>query len=418
MNREKIKPYLYWGVTAVCVIAVSIIIAFLLNRFEVVLSGIKTVARILTPIIYGAALAFLMSPVYDKVSKWAMVTLKRIIKNDITRKKLSRAIASFFCLIFLIALVTLLIWLLIPQIITSLKDVISTLPSEMEKLDSIIRGFLKNNPNFENVLIEQYDNLTDGLSNWFKNSVSPNINKYVVTFYSSIRATISAIFDVIIGLMVMLYLLNMKHTLTGQAKKMCYSIFSVKKANTILEETRYVKSVFSNFIVGKIIDSAIIGVINYFGMLIFRMPYALLISVVVGVTNVIPFFGPFIGAIPSAVILLLVSPIHCLYFLIWILVLQQVDGNIIGPKILGQTTGLPSFWVLFSILLFGGLFGIVGMIIGVPTWAIIYRTVSRNINKSLKNKNLSENSKDYRELDYIEDESHNYVQFNDIDKKI
>ena len=132
MNREKIKPYLYWGITAVCVIAVSIIIAFLLNRFEVVLSGIKTVARILTPIIYGAALAFLMSPVYDKVSKWAMVTLKRIIKNDITRKKLSRAIASFFCLIFLIALVTLLIWLLIPQIITSLKDVISTLPSEME----------------------------------------------------------------------------------------------------------------------------------------------------------------------------------------------------------------------------------------------------------------------------------------------
>ena len=161
---------------------------------------------------------------------------------------------------------------------------------------------------------------------------------------------------------------------------------------------------------GKIIDSLIIGIINYVFMLIIHMPYALLISVVVGVTNVIPFFGPFIGAIPSAFILLLVSPISCLEFLIWILILQQVDGNIIGPKILGQTTGLASFWVLFSILLFGGLFGIVGMVIGVPTWAVIYRLTKERVNIKLGKKKLSVDSKDYWGLQGIDEENGEYIR--------
>ena len=214
----------------------------------------------------------------------------------------------------------------------------------------------------------------------------------------------------LIGLMVMVYLLNMKEILAAQVKKICYSILEVKKANRLLEETRYIRKVFSQFIVGKIIDSLIIGIINYVFMLIIHMPYALLISVVVGVTNVIPFFGPFIGAIPSAFILLLVSPISCLEFLIWILILQQVDGNIIGPKILGQTTGLASFWVLFSILLFGGLFGIVGMVIGVPTWAVIYRLTKERVNIKLGKKKLSVDSKDYWGLQGIDEENGEYIR--------
>ena len=181
-------------------------------------------------------------------------------------------------------------------------------------------------------------------------------------------------------------------------------------ANIVVEETRYIKRVFSQFIVGKIIDSLIIGIINYVFMSLIHMKYSLLISVVVGVTNVIPFFGPFIGAIPSIFILLLVSPIQALQFAIWILILQQIDGNIIGPKILGQTTGLPSFWILFSILLFGGIFGIVGMIIGVPTFAIVYRFLSRQSALALAKKDLSTESESYLNLNYIDKETKVYVK--------
>ena len=205
-----------------------------------------------------------------------------------------------------------------------------------------------------------------------------------------------------------IFIYNIKTKLIAQMKKILYAFCPVEFVNGLIEEAIYVKTSFSQFIVGKIIDSIIIGILNYIAMLILSMPYALVISVIVGITNVIPFFGPFLGAIPSAFILLLVSPVQCLKFLVWILVLQQLDGNVIGPRVLGQTTGLPSFWILFSILLFGGLFGVVGMIIAVPTWAVIYRWVSRYTNIYLEKKKLSVKTDDYINLKRIDEESGKY----------
>jgi len=216
--------------------------------------------------------------------------------------------------------------------------------------------------------------------------------------------------NILIGVIVMVYLLNIKGTLSAQGKKIIYSIFPVKTANQAIDEIRFVHRVFGGFITGKILDSLIIGILCFVLLNAMKMPYTLLVSVIVGVTNVIPFFGPFIGAIPSAFLILLVSPIKCLYFLIFILLLQQFDGNILGPKILGQSTGLPSFWVLFSILLFGGLFGFVGMIIAVPTFAVIYSVVSRLVNRSLTKKDLSLKTADYFDLERIDEDKKTYMK--------
>lgn len=214
----------------------------------------------------------------------------------------------------------------------------------------------------------------------------------------------------LIGLIVMVYFLNIKDTLSAQSKKIVYSLFPLKQANRIIEEVRFTHSVFGGFITGKLLDSLIIGVICFFCMRLLRMPYVLLVSVIIGVTNVIPFFGPFIGAIPSAFLILLVSPMKCLYFLLFVLVLQQFDGNILGPKILGESTGLPSFWVLFSILLFGGLLGFVGMVIAVPTFAVFYHLTSEYVNRCLEKKALSQSTDDYRDLDYIDEAGNEYIE--------
>lgn len=197
----------------------------------------------------------------------------------------------------------------------------------------------------------------------------------------------------------MVYLLNMKDLLRRQFRKLLFALFSRKKAKEIIEELQYVHRVFGGFILGKIIDSAIIGVITFFVLSIMKMPYTLLVSVIVGVTNVIPFFGPFIGAIPCFFLILLTSPIQSLYFAITILIIQQIDGNIIGPKVLGDSTGLSSFWVLFSILLFGGLFGFVGMIIAVPFWAVILNTLRRSTDKRLRKKALPVSSAEYEDFE-------------------
>ena len=207
----------------------------------------------------------------------------------------------------------------------------------------------------------------------------------ILTGLSDSMINVAGIFmDLFIGLVVAIYLLYGRRKFKKQGKLLLYSLFKERWADKIIEEIRFADRVFSGFIGGKLLDSAIIGGICYIGMMIMGLPYAILISVIVGVTNIIPFFGPYIGAIPSAIILLTVSPMSCLMFVIFIVILQQVDGNIIGPKILGSSTGLSGIWVLFSILLFGGLFGFVGMLIGVPVFAVIYDLIRQLIIRGLE----------------------------------
>ena len=241
--------------------------------------------------------------------------------------------------------------------------------------------------------------------------LEPNLDKILGIIGNVSSGVISVLIwfkNILIGLIVMIYMLNIKDQFVAQAKKITYGIFSVAWANRLIKETRFIHKVFGGFIIGKIVDSLIIGVLCFVCLSFMKMPYTLLVSVIVGVTNIIPFFGPFIGAVPSAFLILLVSPVQCLYFLIFILLLQQFDGNILGPKILGDSTGISSFWVLFSILLFGGLLGFAGMIIGVPAFAVIYRLVGDIINEQLRRKKLSVRTRDYKDLDYVEVQDKSY----------
>ena len=408
--KDKNEIYFKWGITAVAVIVIALVISLIFSKLGIIASALKTVVSTVSSVLYGVVMAFLMAPVYDRISAWVEEILSSFFPKWKKSGKWAKFIATLACLIILIFVIFALIMMIIPELVNSITNVIGYAPDGMSNLENWLKDILNKNPDLEKLVIGNYQDISERVSDIATTNVLPNVNTYIKNLSSGVINALGVLVNIIIGMMVMMYLLNMKTTLSSQAKKIVYSMAGVKIGNEIVTEARYIKNMFETFIVGKIIDSIIIGIINYFFMVIIHMPYALLISVVVGVTNVIPFFGPFIGAIPSIVLLLLVSPFTALQFAVWILVLQQVDGNIIGPKILGQTTGLPSFWVLFSILLFGGLFGIVGMIIAVPTWAIIYRTISRVSEHFLRKKGLEPDSSSYVNLDYIDEESKKYIK--------
>ena len=410
MEENKNDIYFKWGLTAVAVIVIALVISLIFSKLGPIATAISTIISTVSSVLYGVVMAFLMAPVYDRIGIWVGEILSSLFPKWKKSDKYAKMIATLACLVILILVVFTLIMMIIPELVNSITNVISYAPSGAENLEAWLKDILNKNPNLEKLIIGNYLDISARLSDIATTTVLPNVNTYIKNLSSGVLNALGVVVNIIIGLMVMMYLLNMKTTLASQAKKIVYAVAGVKIGNEIVTEARYIKNMFEKFIVGKIIDSIIIGIINYVFMAIVHMPYALLISVVVGVTNVIPFFGPFIGAIPSIILLLLISPVTALQFAVWILVLQQVDGNIIGPKILGQTTGLPSFWVLFSILLFGGLFGIVGMIIAVPTWAIIYRTISRLSEHFLKKKGLEPDSKHYMDLDHIDEETKKYIK--------
>ena len=410
MEENKNDIYFKWGLTAVAVIVIALVISLIFSKLGPIATAISTIISTVSSVLYGVVMAFLMAPVYDRIGIWVGEILSSLFPKWKKSDKYAKMIATLACLVILILVVFALIMMIIPELVNSITNVISYAPSGTQNLEAWLKDILNKNPNLEKLIIGNYLDISERLSDIATTTVLPNVNTYIKNLSSGVINALGVVVNIIIGLMVMMYLLNMKTTLASQAKKIVYAVAGVKIGNEIVTEARYTKNMFEKFIVGKIIDSIIIGIINYVFMAIIHMPYALLISVVVGVTNVIPFFGPFIGAIPSVILLLLISPVTALQFAVWILVLQQVDGNIIGPKILGQTTGLPSFWVLFSILLFGGLFGIVGMIIAVPTWAIIYRTISRLSEHFLKKKGLEPDSKHYMDLDHIDEETKKYIK--------
>lgn len=410
MEENKNDIYFKLGLTAVAVIVIALVISLIFSKLGPIATAISTIISTVSSVLYGVVMAFLMAPVYDRISIWVGEILSSLFPKWKKSDKYAKMIATLACLVILILVVFALIMMIIPELVNSITNVISYAPSGTQNLEAWLKDILNKNPNLEKLIIGNYLDISERLSDIATTTVLPNVNTYIKNLSSGVINALGVVVNIIIGLMVMMYLLNMKTTLASQAKKIVYAVAGVKIGNEIVTEARYIKNMFEKFIVGKIIDSIIIGIINYVFMAIIHMPYALLISVVVGVTNVIPFFGPFIGAIPSIILLLLISPFTALQFAVWILVLQQVDGNIIGPKILGQTTGLPSFWVLFSILLFGGLFGIVGMIIAVPTWAIIYRTISRLSEHFLKKKGLEPDSKHYMNLDHIDEETKKYIK--------
>ena len=410
MKNDKYRTYIYWGVTALAVLLLLVAAVFVVIRWSLVAALGAKIAHILAPVIYGAVFAYLLNPVYNRVQAAVMKLTKDIIPDEKGRKRLGGFLGTLASMCLLVAVVVGLISMLIPQLISSIRGVMETLPSSINNLEIWLEKILADNPDLEQQVMQHYGAAADYLQNWLTHVVVPNIYRIIGSVSSGVVLVVRAVFDILIGLIVMVYLLNMKEKLLAQAKMIIYGVFPLKIANKVIEEGRYVHQVFGGFIIGKLLDSLIIGLICFVLLGFANMPYVLLVSVIVGVTNVIPFFGPFIGAIPSAFLILLSDPMKCPYFLIFVLLLQQFDGNILGPKILGDSTGLSSFWVLFSILLFGGLMGFVGMIIGVPTFAVMYRLVTEFTTWRLGKKALSGNLNEYDRLNYIDETEQTYIK--------
>lgn len=414
MDKRSFRDYLYWGVTTVAVIAVCILFWFSVQHWDVVYAGIKKLMKILAPIIYGAILAYLTAPIYNRVSNWTVSLLGRVWKEKRHVQGAARLAGTVASLAMIFVVVLGMFQLLIPQLIESLKGIQSSFPSYLQNLYLWLQELLKNNPDIEAVVLANIQTYLQMFQSWaekfFTNIDIGRVAEIVTGVSSSLLSVLDVIKNWFIGLIVMVYLLNIKDTLTAQGKKIIYGCLKLRAANAVVEELRFVNQMFGGFIVGKLLDSLIIGIICFIGVSFMNMPFAMLLSVIVGVTNIIPFFGPFIGAIPTGFLVLLVSPVKCVYYLLWIFLLQQFDGNILGPKILGNSTGLSSFWVLFSILLFGGLFGFIGMIIAVPAFAVIYDLIARFVHHSLQMRRLPQETDSYRDLDHIDEKNKTFIK--------
>lgn len=408
--KMKYRKFLYWGVTALLVIVLAVVFFFCISKFNKLQEGVQTLASILAPVIYGAVMAYLMTPVYNRVAAWIDRCAVKVVKERGRRRQLASLAATVVSLIVLCTAVIGLLALLLPQLFESILGITESLPRNVANLQYWLEQTLSDNPGLEEQVLLYYRKASSYLQEWLQKDVVPNIYNILGGVSSGVINVIVLLKNILIGLIVMIYLLNLKEKLVTQIKMVIYGIFPLKIANKILEESRRIHSVFGGFFIGKIVDSFIIGVLCFILLSIMNMPYVLLVSVVIGCTNVIPFFGPFIGAIPTSILILLVSPMKCLYFVVFIFLLQTFDGYILGPKILGGSTGLSSFWVLFSILLFGGLFGFVGMIIGVPTFAVLYSLVEEAVVYRLEKNALSGDIRDYEELDHIDSENNAYVK--------
>lgn len=414
MKNSKLPRYVQLGLIAFVVLALTVLLVFFMIEGAKVRDFINTLADILMPVIYGAVLAYLLAPIFNKVRAWVLHLAGKVTRSDSAGRGLAAVAATAASVIVLIIVVVGLFSMLLPQLTTSIIGIAEVLPESTRRgarnLQLWLEQLLVDNPQLETHIMTYYARAVENLETWSSEELMPNIYNIISSLSAGIFNALIALKNVLIGVIVMVYLLNMKEKLVTQTKMIVYSAFPLTVANKVVEEFRYAHQVFGGFIIGKLLDSLIIGIMCFFLMGMMNMPYVLLISVIIGVTNIIPFFGPFIGAIPSAFLILLVSPLKCLYFIIFIFLLQQFDGNILGPKILGDSTGLSSFWVLFSILLFGGLLGFPGMIIGVPAFAVIYRLVTELVTHLLRKKQLSADIANYENLNHIESDSKRYVK--------
>lgn len=414
MKNQEFKKYFYYGITAVSVIAICIVFWYSIRNWSSLKTFFHSIFGIVAPIVYGAVLAYLVSPVYNRTKRWTVSKLSIKWKSQRYVDAAAKALGTIVCLLLVILIVAGLFRMLLPQMLESIVGIRDSLPIYLQNLYVWIQQMLSDNPDIEAFVLNNLQSGVKFAENWmessFLNMDFTKLGNLLTGFSSSIINLLIFIKNWLIGLIVMVYLLNIKDVLIAQSKKIVYGCLNIRFANAVVNEMRFVHKMFGGFIIGKLLDSLIIGIICFAGTTWMKMPFPLLISVIVGVTNIIPFFGPFIGAIPSGFLVLLVSPVKCLYFLLFVLLLQQFDGNILGPKILGDYTGLSSFWVLFSILLFGGLFGFVGMIIAVPAFAVIYDLIAKGVNRSLAIKKLSQNTEDYKELKQIDETDKTFIK--------
>lgn len=404
------KQYLYWGITAFLVVAASILFYIFLTRLNSLKAGLNEFGKILSPFIWGMVIAYLLCPLMNILQRSIFTPLGAMIFRDRENTKqktfkFARGFAVFFSIIIMIVVIVALIGLVAPRLYFSLESIVLNSSEYLKKAYGWLDRLLVDYPEIESVISAMFGNVSEGIVNWLKDIIMPWINSIVGNVTSGVITALKGIYNVLIGIIVSVYVLYNKELFGSHVRKITYCIFSVEAAEKIIKAVDFIDEVFIGFLSGKILDSLIISVICYGACLLMKMPYALLISCIIGITNIIPFFGPFIGAIPSAIIILMESPLQCLIFIVFVLVLQQFDGNILGPKILGNSVGINGFWIMFSIIVGAGLFDFAGMLLGVPVFVVVYTGLTNLIDRKLRRSGLPTDGKYYEVLDYISAET-------------
>lgn len=385
MNKNFFKKCLFFCLSLLITFCIGIFIFFTFSKVNFLKDFFIKAFEIIKPMLYGILIAYILRPICNFCNEKFLKLFSKFKK--IKKKEKLALVASITCsLITLLLTVTLLLNLIIPQLAESIPLAAQQI---IDKTNEIIE-YAENQS--ENQVVIQIGNFLEKnnvelkLDSIVQKYITPYIENIIEGLYNGVFNVIIFAKNLLLGLVVATYLLANKRKLGQQIKLIIYSLLPKKWADLLFEELIFGDKAFNGFFIGKVVDSFIIGVLTFVSLSILQMPFTPLISVVVGVTNIIPFFGPFFGAVPSIILILVESPLKAFIFAIFILILQQLDGNVIGPKILGNTTGVSSFWVLISILLFGGFFGVLGMIIGVPTFAIIYDIVKKIVYQKLNKK--------------------------------
>ena len=377
------------------IVGIVLIVAYYaVNHMPVVSAGFAKVNGILMPFYLGIIMAYLLCPLYNVVVRGTYKLVRGKFKTPRRGFRLARICATIVSLVCLIIIVAGLLVMVIPDLWDSILGLIVGAPDMISSAQDWIQSHVDKNPQIAAILQDNLAKMSDSAIAWAEEKLLPGAQAIV----SGVAGTVTTLLNIVVALIICVYILNSKEVFGAQYRKFVLANFKQEKADAIFEFGSLCNQTFGGFISGKIIDSAIIGLLCFIAMTVLQLPMTMLISVVVGVTNVIPFFGPFIGAIPSIILLLIVDPIAAIKFGIMVLILQQLDGNIIGPKILGKTTKLASFWVMFAIIVGGGLFGFLGMILGVPVFAMIYTYMSRGVNGRLKKKSLSISTMKYQDF--------------------
>lgn len=399
--------YVRWGLTMFLVVAASITFYYLIFHSSNLADKFNVVMGILLPVVFGLVTAYLLTPVLNFLEIRILIPLfdKCGTKDTKRRGKIIRGIGILITAFLFVALIYGLISMLVSQIVPSVQGIILNFDSYVSNVSNWINQVLEDNPEFGATVSKTLDKFSEQLEDWL-NQLIPGTATLIKTVSISFFNVLDVLWDFVIGFIISIYVLASKEHFAGQAKKIVYAVFEKDTANKVIRNFRYTHRTFVGFLSGKIIDSIIIGILCFIGTSIMKTPYAMLISLIIGVTNIIPFFGPFLGAIPSTILIFVIDPMHplnCVYFALFVLALQQFDGNILGPKILGSSTGLTGFWVIFSITLFGGFFGVPGMIVGVPIFAVIYAAVKATVETMLKNKSLPGETAEYINVEFIDE---------------
>lgn len=382
---------LIFGIFLACLVTF-----FFFYRLKEIVAYVSSVFTALSPIFYGLIIAYLLNG--------PMMFFRRLYYNSFSKKNMTdaraRKLAKGLSVATAIACAVLVIvgicFLIIPQLVSSLMQLVDVVPDQLEGLMAAVNEHQNSDNAITRYLVDIFYTIVNAIQKWLSEAdLASKLGDIFVTVTGYVTKALNVVFDFIVAIVVSIYLLIDKEKLCGQVKKMMYALMPPKRVNSILSTMRHAHTIFGKFIVGILVDALIVGFVTFISLSILRVPYPLLIGVIVGATNVIPFFGPFIGAIPSAILIFIMKPVKVIHFVIFVVILQQIDGNILNPMIVGDSTGVSEFWVMFSLLLFGNIFGVFGMVIAVPLFAVLAYLVRLGTDKRLDKKKMPTDSQKY-----------------------